>query len=245
MAEVFLGLRRARGGIQRLVVVKRLYPHLAQQRGAVKRFVNEARTMSALTHPNIVRVLDLLKEDRGYAIVLEYLSGESVKFILDRCREGQAELPIPIACQIVSQVAHALHYGHQAEQRDGSGALNLVHRDISPQNILVSYEGAVKIVDFGIVKGASISGETKAGMLKGKVTYMSPEQAMGEPLDGRSDLFSLGICMYEILCGTRPFHGKTELMVLKEILEKEHPPLGTHVAEIPEAFELIVSKALA
>lgn len=244
MAELFLARFVGPGGFEKRCALKRILPQFATDQVFTRMFLNEARVTAMFDHPNLVQIFELGQDDRGqFFIAMELVNGINLRQLLHLARERQVAIPPELAAFMMMQALDGLAYAHGFRDPDGR-PLNLVHRDISPQNILVSYEGAVKLVDFGIVKGSSISGETQAGMLKGKVTYMSPEQASGERMDGRSDLFSLGVCFYELIAQERPFVAVNELMTLKAILEKPPVALTRYVPDVPEPIERAIYRAL-
>ncbi len=244
MAEVFRAKVFGVEGFERLVAVKKILPNIAEDEEFIKMFVDEAKIAVQLNHANIAQVFDLGKEGDAYYIAMEYVHGKDLRAIFDRCREMGQPMPIAQACFIVMKVCEGLDYAHN--KRDPSGReLGLVHRDISPQNILISYEGEVKIIDFGIAKAVGRVSKTQAGILKGKFGYMSPEQVRGLPLDRRSDVFSVGIVLYELLTGERLFVGESDFSTLEKVRNVEILPPSTYNRRIPEELERIVLKALA
>lgn len=244
MAELFLARFVGPGGFEKRCALKRILPQFAADQVFTRMFLNEARVTAMFDHPNVVQIFELGQDEKGqFFIAMELVNGINLRQLLQLAIERDVKIPPELAAFMVSQALDGLAYAHGFHDPSGR-ALNLVHRDISPQNILVSYDGAVKLVDFGIVKGSSISGETQAGMLKGKIAYMSPEQASGEPMDGRSDLFSLGVCFYELIAQERPFRGVNELMTLKAILDKPPTALTRYLPEVPESLERAIYRAL-
>jgi len=220
MAEIWLAKQTGLEGFEKLVVIKKILPHFISDIEFINMFLDEARLAAKLNHQNIVQIYDLGKEDNTYYIAMEYIFGEDLKSIAMTAIAAGTFIPIHLSCAIVSQIAQGLSYAHKLKDLRGN-ALNLVHRDISPQNIIVTYEGNVKIVDFGIAKAATSSNSTKTGTLKGKFAYMSPEQAKGEStIDSRSDIFALGILLFELTTGQRLFKCDTELATLKKITEE-------------------------
>ena len=210
MAEVFKAKAFGVEGFERLLAVKRILPNIAEDEEFITMFIDEAKIAVQLNHANICQIFDLGKVEDSYFIALEFVHGKDVRAIFDRCKQkpvdGQTAMPIAQACFIVMKACEGLDYAHN--KRDGQGReMTLVHRDVSPQNILISYEGEVKLIDFGIAKAAGKMSKTQQGILKGKFGYMSPEQVRGLPLDRRSDVFSLGIVLYEMVAGKRPFDG--------------------------------------
>jgi serine/threonine protein kinase len=188
MAEIFLARQSAVGAFSRLVVVKSILPHLAEEPRFVEMFIEEARLASQINHPNVVHIFDVDQHQQTFYIAMEYIDGLSVGSICRRARKQGQLPPIPIAAEIVAQACDGLHAAH--ELRDGKGQLlGLVHRDISPHNLMIAKTGVVKLVDFGIAKAKTTAIKTRTGDLKGKYPYMSPEQALSEPLDRRADIF--------------------------------------------------------
>lgn len=216
MAELFRAQQRGVQGFQKIVAIKRILPHLSDNDDFVTMFIDEAKLAAQLTHPNIVQIFDLGKAGSSYYIAMEYVNGRDLRTLLRKAREIGMPFPEGVAAFVTMKVASALDYAHRKRGFDDR-ELKLVHRDISPQNILLSQEGAVKLVDFGIAKAASKASNTVAGALKGKLLYMSPEQAMGQSLDNRSDLYSLGLVLFEMLTGERCFQADSELGVLEKV----------------------------
>ncbi|MEW5848088.1 MAG: protein kinase [Myxococcota bacterium] len=244
MAEVFLARQTGFRGFEKLVVIKRILPHLAQNEAFVKMFLDEARTAADLRHPNVVSVYEIHEDKGTYFISMEFLHGQDVRRILRRASEASEPVPLGHALQIVMDAASGLHYAHAKTDLNGR-ALDIVHRDISPQNILVTYDGSTKILDFGVAKAASQTFETASGVLKGKYSYMSPEQASGEPVDHRTDQFALGIVAYELTTMKRLFYRNSDVMTLHAVMECEVPPPSSVVSGYPPALERILMKALS
>jgi serine/threonine protein kinase len=250
MAEVFRAKAFGVEGFERLVAVKRILPNIAEDKEFIRMFVDEAKIAVQLNHANIAQIFDLGVVDTHYYIALEHVHGRDLRAIFDRCRQGQGKkdasepMPIAQACFVMMKVCEGLDYAHN--KRDQSGReLNLVHRDVSPQNVLVSFEGEVKLIDFGIAKAAGKGSKTQAGILKGKFGYMSPEQVRGLPIDRRSDIFSCGIVLYELLTGERLFVGESDFSTLEKVRNVEILPPSTYNRRIPDELERIVLKALA
>jgi serine/threonine protein kinase len=216
MAELFKARQRGVHNFEKIVAIKRILPHLSDADEFVRMFIDEAKLAAQLSHPNIVQIFDLGKASGFYYIAMEYVDGRDLRNLLRKVREYKLPMPEALAATVIMKVAGALDYAHRKRAIDDK-ELKLVHRDISPQNILISYEGAVKLVDFGIAKAASKSTQTQSGSLKGKLLYMSPEQALGQPLDGRSDIYSLGLVLAELLTGERCFQADSELGVLEKV----------------------------
>jgi serine/threonine protein kinase len=244
MAEVFKAKTFGVEGFERLLAVKRILPNIAEDSEFIEMFVDEAKIAVELHHANIAQIYDLGKVDGSYFIALEYIHGKDLRAIFDRTRKLGEALPIPMACYSVMKICEGIDYAHNKRDQQGR-EMGLVHRDISPQNILVSYEGEVKIIDFGIAKAANKASKTQAGILKGKFGYMSPEQVRGLPLDRRSDIFSVGIVLYELLTGERLFLGESDFSTLEKVRNVEIMPPTLHNPKIPEDLEAIVFKALA
>ncbi len=245
MAELYKARRSGVEGFQKIVAIKKILPHLADNEGFIAMFADEAKLAAQLNHPNIVHIYDLGKiEGGGYFIAMEHVEGRDLRAILESARELGMTLPVPLAIYVASKVASALDYAHR--RRDGDGQdLHIVHRDVSPQNILISYEGDIKLCDFGIAKAASKVSQTESGALKGKIQYMSPEQAWGKPIDRRSDLFSLGVVLYELLTEQKLFRGDSDLTVLEMVRAAAASAPSTANPDVPKPLDAIVLKALA
>ncbi|MCZ7678816.1 MAG: protein kinase [Sandaracinaceae bacterium] len=244
MAEVFKAKAFGVEGFERLVAVKRILPSIAEDQEFITMFIDEAKIAVQLTHANIAQIFDLGKVGDSYFIAMEFVHGKDLRAIFDRARKRGEAVPVPMACYTAMKVCEGLDYAHN--KKDAAGReLNLVHRDVSPQNILISYDGESKIIDFGIAKAAGKAGKTQAGILKGKFGYMSPEQVRGLPLDRRSDIFAVGIVLYELLTGERLFVGESDFSTLEKVRNVEIMPPSTYNRRIPEELEQIVLKALA
>ena len=244
MAEVFKAKSFGVEGFERIVAVKRILPSIAEDQEFITMFIDEAKVAVQLTHANIAQIFDLGKVGDSYFIAMEYVHGRDMRAIFDRSRKIEQKIPIPMACYTIMKVCEGLDYAHN--KKDAAGRdLNLVHRDVSPQNILISYDGEVKVIDFGIAKAACRSAKTQAGILKGKFGYMSPEQVRGLPLDRRSDIFSVGIVLYELLTLERLFQGESDFSTLEKVRNVEIMPPSTYNKDIPEELEQIVLKALS
>jgi serine/threonine protein kinase len=244
MAEVYLARQAGAAGFQKQVCLKRILPHLARDKQFVEMFLNEARVASQLDHPNIVSIFDLGESNGSYFIAMEFIDGPTLRAVALRAAELNELLPAAEVLRIVSQAAGGLHYAHELPGPDGR-PLGLVHRDVSPDNLLVHRNGTVKIVDFGIAKAAGSTGNTATGTLKGKVAYMAPEQLRGEPTDRRADVFSLGVVLYELLAGHRPWDAPTEVALIARILNEEPQPLQAVREDATPALWTIVERALA
>ncbi len=245
MAELFLALHKSVAGFEKLVVIKRILPQMNQDRQFIDMLLHEARIAATLSHPNIVQTFDVGQVDGTFFIAMEHIHGEDIRTIVRQMKKKSVnELPLEHALHIVVGLCAGLAYAH--EKRDISGQLlGIVHRDISPQNIVVTFSGDVKVVDFGVAKSLHAGEESKGGQLKGKVPYMSPEQAAGEEIDWRSDIFAAGVILFELTTGKRLFKGATEYDTLKLICETEYPMPSDVAAGYPAQLERIVMKALA
>jgi serine/threonine protein kinase len=244
MAEVFKAKVMGVEGFERIVALKRILPHIAEDEEFITMFIDEAKIAVQLQHANIAQIFDLGKVDDAYFIALEYVQGRDLRGIFDDLHKKRQLMPMPQTCYVIMQVCEGLDYAHN--KRDAQGrALNLVHRDVSPQNVLIGFEGEVKLIDFGIAKAAGKASKTQAGILKGKFGYMSPEQVRGLAIDRRSDIFALGIILYEMLTGERLFVGESDFSTLEKVRNVEIVPPSSFNSQIPEQLERIVLKALA
>jgi len=242
MAEIYLARVSGLGGFEKNVVLKRILPQLAESEEFFKMFLDEARIAATLQHPNIVTVHDAGEVDGEYFIAMEFLDGADVLAVRRILADRGETLPLEQAILIGSSVAAALHYAHEKRDVDGT-PLGIVHRDVTPHNVFLTRDGAVKLVDFGIAKAKGRKSKTTYGTLKGKLAYMSPEQCQGEEVDRRSDLYSLGILLYELTTGRRLYRGKSEYVVLKEIVEGTIEPPSS-LMSFPSELENIIMKAL-
>jgi serine/threonine-protein kinase len=246
MAKVYLAIQRAVAGFEKLVVVKRILPELARDSNFVEMLLAEARTAATLNHPNVVQTFDVGEHGGTYFIAMEYINGEDVRSIVRGMKnKNVSDIPLEHALTIINGMCAGLAYAHEKRGLDGE-PLNIVHRDISPQNVLITFTGDVKIVDFGIAKSsqAAVGEQTTAGQLKGKVPYMSPEQARGEDIDHRSDIFALGIMLFELTTGRRLFKATSDYDTLRLICDREYPRPSQIRADYPAALEAIVMRAL-
>ena len=249
MAELFLAIQKSVAGFEKLLVIKRILPAMNQDRAFIEMLLHEARIAATLSHPNIVQIFDVGQHDGQYFIAMEHVHGEDLRSIVRQMKKKEVlEFPLEHALAIVLGMCAGLSYAHEKHELDGS-ALNIVHRDISPQNVVVTFTGDVKIVDFGIAKSDTRDQhsreQTKSGKLKGKVPYMSPEQARGESIDARSDVFSTGVMLFELTTGKRLFKGTSEYETLRLICERDYPRPSDIRSDYPPDLEPIVMKALA
>jgi len=245
MAEVFKAKRTGVEGFEKIVAVKRILPHLSENKEFLDMFVDEAKMVAGLAHPNIAQIFDLGRIEKSYYIAMEFVHGRDLRTIMRRAREKGLRMPLDLSLRVVSQVCAALEYAHRKKDESGR-PMQIVHRDVSPQNILISFEGDVKLVDFGIAKAATKASNTDRGALRGKLLYMSPEQAWGRPIDRRSDVFSLGIVLYEMLTETKPFVGAgTEVSILELVRQCVITPAREINPRVPEPLDRVIMKALA
>lgn len=243
MAELFLARTTGPEGFAKLVVLKKILPNYAENPKFVRLFLDEAKLVAQMDHPHIAHVYDMGKAGNDYFFTMEYVHGQDVRAIWRRSAKLQKPVPVNVAVQIARNIAAALHYAHRRTRDDGT-LLDIVHRDVSPSNILLSYDGAVKLVDFGVAKAATSSVKTRTGALKGKISYMSPEQAKGAAIDRRSDIFSLGIVLWEIVTGRRLYKAENDLATIQMIINSK-PPLPSQVrSDCPTALDEIILRAL-
>jgi serine/threonine protein kinase len=243
MAEVWLARQTGIEGFAKNLVVKRILPHLAEDREFVEMFRNEALIAARFNHPNIAQVYEFGEANGNYYIAMEYIHGEDLGRVMRKAWEQNQWVARPLAIRIVAAACEGLYYAHSRTDESGR-PLRVVHRDISPQNILISFDGSVKLVDFGIAKAADQASLTRSGAIKGKFAYMAPEQASGKPLDCRADVFSIGLVLYELLTGVRPLKRDTELATLQAALECAIPP-PSEVADVPPELDSVVMQALS
>jgi serine/threonine protein kinase len=242
MAEIFKAKAGGEGGFEKLVAIKRILPHLSGDPEFVSMFMREAKLAALLSHPNIVQIYDFGRENDTYYIAMEYLWGNDLGTILKKAREKRF-LPLECALYITSRIAAGLQYSHHLMDLSGN-PLNIIHRDINPQNIIITHQGEVKIVDYGVAKIAEMDSTTKVGTLKGKVPYMSPEQAAGRVIDKRSDIFSTGVILYEMITGVKAFQGTT-MEVLERVRNAEFRLPELVVPDLPSEICEIIHTALA
>jgi len=243
MGQVYLARQKGPVGFEKLMVVKRVLPHLAEEEEFIEMFFDEARIAAHLNHPNIAQIFDLGEVDGTYYIAMEYVNGESLRQVVNRGRTQRMPLPLGLKCRVIADSAAGLHSAHQARSPSGK-FLGFIHRDVSPQNILIGFNGCVKLIDFGVAKAANKVSNTVTGAIKGKYAYMSPEQARGQDLDHRSDVFGLGTILSELLTEQRLFKRENENATLKAVISNKPPPPSSMVAQLPPAIDGIVLKAL-
>lgn len=244
MAEIFLARAQAIHGFEKQVVLKRILPQHASSDDFIRMFLAEARLAATLHHPNIVQVYDIGEELGTYFFTMEWIQGQDLRRIVRAARKKQTPIPLAHILHIIMGMAGGLHHAHEKNGSDGR-PLGIVHRDVSPSNVLVTYEGDVKVVDFGIAKAAAAQVSTIAGTLKGKIPYMSPEQCRGEAVDRRSDIFSIGTLLWELTTGKRLFAGENEFAILNRVAKADVPPPSSIRPEYPPELEAIVMRALS
>lgn len=249
MAEVWLA-RELGSAPERRVVLKMLLPELGEDPDFVKMFLDEARLASSLDHPNVVRVFDLGRLENHYFIAMEYVAGKTLRQVLHRLRRDNRRLPVWFALLVAVKTCEALEHAHGACDDEG-WPLNIVHRDVTPENVMVAYDGSIKVLDFGIAKASTRSARTRAGVMKGKHAYLAPEQILsvdtGCPVDHRADLYSLGVILYELVTATRPFEADNELGLIHSIVHadsKPQPP-RTLAPWLEKEVEAVILRAMA
>ncbi len=245
MAEVYVAKTGGVAGFEKLVALKVIHPRLSEDEHFTQMLVEEAKIAVLLTHVNIAQTFDLGKIDETYFISMELIEGADAYRVMRRCAELKKAIPIDVATFVVAEMCSGLDYAHRKRDPNTGQPLNIVHRDISPQNVLISNAGEVKIVDFGIAKAASRSTQTEVGVIKGKYYYMSPEQAWGDPMDHRSDVFSTGVVLYELLTGRMLYQDADVPTLLDKVRKAEIPRPETRRPSIPRPLSDIVMKALA
>lgn len=247
MAEIYIAKARSIQGFEKEYVLKLIHPKHSGDTDFMRMLVDEAKLTAQLNHINIAQVIDLGQDDENYFIVMEYVRGRDLHQILNRAFDEDVEVPLDVCAFIAREVAAGLHYAHTSDDSFTGRPLKLVHRDISPQNILVSWMGEVKIVDFGVAKAAlAARPETQAGVIKGKFRYMSPEQAWGEKLDGRSDIFSAGLCLYEMATSSMAYEDDPDMrQMLVKMREADFTPPSELRPDIDDELEGIITKALS
>lgn len=244
MGEVWLARQAGMQGFEKLVVIKRILPHLAEDEEFVNMFLDEGKIAAKLNHSNIVNIFDLGQEGEYFFLAMEYLHGEDVRRIWKQAAKAGTALPPALACRIIADACAGLDFAHKRTDERGE-PLNIVHRDISPHNIIVTFDGAVKVIDFGIARARGRLAHTATGALKGRFEYMSPEHAAGYDIDHRSDIFALGVVLWESLSGRRLFKRDSETATLLAVAQCQVPPPSELNADIPPELDAVLMKALA
>ena len=244
MATVHLGRLLGPGGFSRTVAIKRLHPQFAKDPEFVSMFLDEARLAGRVRHPNVASVLDVVALEGELFLVMEYVLGESLSHLLRNAVEHDQDVPLPIAVGIVSGALRGLHAAHEATSESGE-PLSLVHRDVSPHNVLVGTDGVPRVVDFGVAKAANRAQTTREGQLKGKLSYMSPEQVRRHPIDRRTDVYAAAVVMWETVVGRRLFYGEDTAAIVNEILNGKVPPTSEYRDGVPGALEEVIQRGLA
>jgi eukaryotic-like serine/threonine-protein kinase len=244
MAEVFRAESAGLEGFKKTVAIKRVLPHLSQKKEFIGMFLDEARLSATLSHSNVVQVFDIGVGDDTYFIVMEYVDGANLKAVIEHRKQLGRPLPIEVACLIGLRTCEGLAYAHEAVDALGQ-PLGIVHRDVSPPNVLITRHGEVKVVDFGLAKANSQLEASEPGIIKGKFSYLSPEAALGESVDHRTDIFATGIILWEMITGTRLFLGDSDLATVRQVQGARVPPLSQYVKDVPPTLEHIMGQALA
>jgi eukaryotic-like serine/threonine-protein kinase len=244
MAEIYLARQVAEADLQRHIVLKCIQPAVSEQEHFIRLFLREARVALRLKHPNVCHVYDFGRQDGRYYLAMEWVEGATLLELLRRAFEDGQYLPLPIVLKVVADVAEALDCVHRVKD-DRGHKLGVVHRDVSPQNVAIAWEGTVKLLDFGVAKVHGDTPHTQAGTVAGKFGYMSPEQCREERVDGRCDVFALGVILYEALVGRRLYHRRNDYETMRAILEEPPPRIRKRRPSLPEELEEIVLTALA
>jgi len=244
MATVHLGRLTGPGGFSRFVAIKRLHDHYAHQPQFVSSLLDEARLSARIWHPNVVPTLDIVSTDDQLILVMEYVQGESLARLLRAAAAKAARVPLPVAIAVIAGALHGLHAAHEASDESGS-ALHIVHRDVSPQNIMVGVDGVPRVLDFGVAKAVGRLQQTDAGQLKGKLAYMAPEQFRSQPVDRRTDVFAASAVLWELLAGKRLFAAENEGATLENLLFRRIDPPSAHAPDIPPKLDNVVLRGLS
>lgn len=245
MAEVFVAESESMKGFKKRVAIKRILPHLTKNQKFVQMFLDEAKLSLQLEHANIVNVFDIGKADASYFIVMEYVDGVNLKKVIESYRRAGKVVPIEQSIYVLREVCEGLSYAHDSTDLTTNEALGIVHRDVSPPNILLSKRGEIKLVDFGLAKATSQLEATDPGVVKGKFSYLSPEAASGLPVDMRADIFSVGILLFEMLTGQRLFYGENDYHTVELVRKAEVPRVSSINPAIPPEMETVLNRALA
>jgi serine/threonine-protein kinase len=243
MATVHFGRFLGPAGFSRIVAIKRLHPQLAKESEFVSMFLDEVRLAARIQHPNVVPTIDAVEENGELFLVMEYVHGESLSRLIRMARSRGRTIPPPIAATIICGLLHGLHAAHDAKCEEGK-PLEIVHRDVSPQNVLVGFDGIARVLDFGIAKAVGRLQTTREGQIKGKMAYLAPEHVRGGPIDRRTDVYGAAVVLWETLTGVRLFDGENDAIVLAKVLAEPVPPLSAFVEDLPPALEAITLKGL-
>jgi serine/threonine-protein kinase len=244
MAEVFLAVVSGQGGFRKFVTIKRILPQLQDDEEFVRMFLDEARITAALSHSNIAQLFDLSEANGELFVAMEFIPGQDLGRLFRAALRAHREIPVGFACSVMRDVCLALHYAHHFTD-PGGAPCPVIHRDVSPKNVMVTYNGDVKVIDFGIAKARGQLEETEAGRIKGSTNYMSPEQVMGGTLEGPSDLFSAGVVLWELLAGRRLFQGRGDAQVMRRLVNEQVAPPHTVNPKVPTPLSDMVTRALA
>jgi serine/threonine protein kinase len=245
MAEVFRAESEGLQGFRKQVAIKRVLPHLSEKKKFISMFLDEARLSAQLSHSNCVQVFDIGVGDNAYFIVMEFVDGANLKAIAESLRKGGKELPVQCAAFIAHEICKGLAYAHELQDPATNSPLHIVHRDMSPPNVLVTKFGEIKIVDFGLAKANSQLEKSEPGIIKGKFSYLSPEAAMGGEVDLRTDIFAVGIILWELLSGQLLFLGETDFQTVKKVQQANVPLVSTFNKKVPPDLDKILAKTLA
>ncbi len=243
MGELFVARAQGPAGFQKTVALKRILPHLASDPTFVEMFLNEARLAAMLSHRNLVQLFELGEEAGTYFIAMEFLHGRNLRAVAAKARSTGQRVPFALAARIGGEALRGLHYAHQLQDGDAR-PLQLVHRDVTPDNVLVGFDGAVKVVDFGIAKALGTPA-TRTGPMKGTCAFMAPEQIRNEPLTPRIDVYAVGVVLYELIAGVRPFSAPNEIALIHQVLSTRPVPLHERVPDVPRPLADAVMRAMA
>ncbi|MEZ4297110.1 MAG: protein kinase [Polyangiaceae bacterium] len=243
MADVFLAVAHGAAGAAKLSVIKEPRPEIAADPDLLEMFLDEARLASRLNHPNIVQTHEVGQDGSRYFIAMEYLEGQPLSRVRSKLR-GDGGMPLPMQVRVLADALAGLHYAHELADYDGT-PLDVVHRDVTPQNIFVTYAGQTKLVDFGIAKASSSAVQTKTGVLKGKMTYMSPEQARGDKVDRRTDVYAVGMLLWEAISKQRMYKGLSDIALLSKVGAGDLIPIRDVAPDVPDALARILARAMA
>jgi len=244
MAEVFRAESEGLQGFRKQVAIKRVLPHLSSKKKFISMFLDEARLSAQLSHSNCVQVFDIGVGDNAFFIVMEFVDGANLKAIIEHIKKHGRDFPVEAAVYIALELCKGLAYAHELTDQQGT-PLHIVHRDMSPPNVLITKNGEVKIVDFGLAKANSQLEKSEPGIIKGKFSYLSPEAAMGQEVDARTDVFAVGIILWELLAGQRLFLGDTDFQTVKKVQAANVPPVAAINKKVPQDLEKIIAKSLA